>query len=131
MSSAVSPAAGQPTADVAARPDAQAPLPVTSRALLVKHHVLLREYDVRAMLRTIYAARGKEGIVKDPCFRAINAVNDRVSKDLEGYGFSQRDVDKVLVRFFCYVFELVDPDLEEAWDTYKKKSFDARGRFVG
>lgn len=74
------------------------------------------------MLDTIHAARGKEGIVKDPCFYVINAVNERVSKDLEGYGFGQRDLDKVLVRFFRYVFESMNPDLEEAWKTYKKKS---------
>ncbi|CBF85613.1 predicted protein [Aspergillus nidulans FGSC A4] len=104
MSSAASPA-GHSTANGAARPDAQAPLPVLSRSLLVEHQ-----------------ARGKEGILKDPCFYMINAVNERVSKDLEGYGFGHRDLDKVLVRFFRYVFESMNPDLEKAWKTYKKKS---------
>ncbi|KAL4753981.1 hypothetical protein BDW72DRAFT_5917 [Aspergillus terricola var. indicus] len=132
MSSAASQATGQPTADVTARPDAPAPLPVISRALLEKHIVLLRGFDVPAMMRTIYTARGEEGLVQWQCFRVIDAINSRLEKDLEACGISQMGLNRVLVDFLCYVFQWVIPDLEEAWNLYKELYlFDARGRFVG
>ncbi|KAL4812853.1 hypothetical protein BDW67DRAFT_169227 [Aspergillus spinulosporus] len=132
MSSAASQATGEPTAGVTDQPGATAPLPVLSRALLEKHLVLLRGFDIPSMMRTLYTARGKEGLVRDPCFRVIDAINNRLSKDLEGRGISQMDLDRLLVKFLDYVFRWIMPDLEEAWDIYKRTYlFDAQGHWLG